>query len=190
MAAVGSADTRSAGGAMTAVSGQMSVDTKSDPRAPFGNDAADVDTKRPAAATFGNDAIGFIRVRKRKIKGGHRDWRAYRAQQGILATTSASFDLVRAVRVNGKPRHQFVLGLGSQKDIDRRDLCWFWSRAVHRMIQHGLAEAQRAHLISEMVRKGARVPTIEQCEHHARGWPRNEAAMGELIAWLQGRKQP
>src|SRR5262245_29783500 len=113
------------GGGVTVVS---SVDTKSDPWVRFGNDSVDtkptdsgifgndaVDTKGRAIATFGNDAtIGFIRTRKRKIKGGHPDWREYRALNGKLATTSISFDLVRAVRVNGKPRHEFVLGFGSQ----------------------------------------------------------------------------
>jgi hypothetical protein len=33
-------------------------------------DRADVDTKSLTGETFGNDAIGFIRVRKRKLKGG------------------------------------------------------------------------------------------------------------------------
>ena len=102
------------------------VDTKSDPWVAFGND--DVDTKCPDSGTIGNDTIGFIRVRKRKIKGGHAEWRDYHAANGTLAETSASFDLVRAVRVNGKPRHEFVLGLGSQKNVLwASKLAWFWS---------------------------------------------------------------
>jgi uncharacterized coiled-coil protein SlyX len=39
-------------------------------------------------------------------------------REGAMATASASFDIVRAVRVGGKPRHVFVLGLGSQKDVE------------------------------------------------------------------------
>src|SRR5689334_23274998 len=79
------------------------VDTKPVVNETFGNDGGEstsVDTKPCAGATFGND--GFIRVRRRKIKGGHPDMRAYRLRRGLAATTSASFDLVRAVRVNGK----------------------------------------------------------------------------------------
>jgi hypothetical protein len=126
-----------------------------------------VDTKHSAGAIFGNDALGFIRVRKRKLKGGHADWRAARAAQGILATTSMSFDLVRAERVNGKPRHVFVLGLGSQKDVEREyKLVQFWPFAVYRMMRHGLTEPQRERLIVEMLRKGARLPTSAQVEHH------------------------
>jgi hypothetical protein len=122
----------------------------------FGNDT-DVDTKCCVDAEFGNDAgIGFIRVRKRKLKGGHGFY-------GKRATSSVSFDLVRAVRVDGKPRHEFLLGFGSQKDIEcNHDLCRFWVHAIHRMTRHELAEEQRQRLISEMVRKGARLPTQER----------------------------
>lgn len=108
---------------------------------------------------------GFIRVRKRKLKGGHRDRRNYLAQAGELATSSRSFDLVRAVRVDGKPRHEFVLGLGSQKDWERAGrVVAFWTCALHRMARRGLTRAQRRRLAAEMVRKSARLPTIEQCE--------------------------
>jgi hypothetical protein len=168
------------------------VDTKGRDGATFGNDGhARVDTKGLHAQTFGNDSIGFIRVRKRKLKGGHRDWRAYRAHQGILATTSRSFDLVRAVRVDGKPRHEFILGLGSQKDFDRKSADgWFWARALSGMAQYGLDEHQRTHLINELVRKGARVPTPAECEEHARDWPRTQAKMAELGRWWARRVAP
>jgi hypothetical protein len=149
------------------------VDTKSCSCAHFGNDG-NVDTKHHAGATFGNDAgVGFIRVRKRKLK--------------TLATSSASFDLVRAVRVGGRPRHEFVLGFGSQKDSDRdHDLCRFWKRAIHRMVKRGLAEDRRSRLIAEMVRKGARLPTIPTCEEHVRFWPGwNQSAIEEIMAWLR-----
>ena len=122
------------------------VDTKSKYVLTFGNDAL-VDTE-PCVA-FGNDAIGFIRVRRRKLKAGPPGtWRA-------AATTSLSFDLVRAVRVNGQPRHKFVLGLGSQKNIERNLDRW-WACAIGRMTRHGLTELQQQRLIDEMIRKGAR----------------------------------
>jgi hypothetical protein len=150
----------------------------------IGNDST-VDTKIGPSAVFGNDAIGFIRVRKRELKGGSRGWRDYRARNGTLATTSASYDLVRAVRVNGKPRHEFVLGLGSQKDIESAHIGFFWARAISRMIRHGLAEPRRHRLIDEMRRNGARLPTLEQCDQHIAGWPFNSKAIGELVRWLQ-----
>src|SRR5215469_5427834 len=45
---------------------------------------------------------GFIRVRRRNF---------YPSRFG-----AASYDVVHAVRINGKPRHTFVLGLGSLRD--------------------------------------------------------------------------
>ena len=96
--------------------------------------------------------LGFIRVRKRKLKGAHQ------ARYGRPITSSASFDVIRAVRVDGRPTHLFVLGLGSQKSIDPHGRCWFWIRAIHRMIRYGLTECQRYRLLAEMVRKGARLP--------------------------------
>lgn len=157
----------------------------------FGNDAPPVVTKLPASATFGNDTIGFVRVRKRRLKGGHRDWRACRAQKGMLATTSSSFDLVKAVRVDGKPRHLFVLGLGSQKDHEREGaLAWFWVRAIRRMTQHGLTATQRRQLGGEMVRKGARLPTLAQCREWRGGWVVSDAwvaAEPEVEAIIKGR---
>jgi hypothetical protein len=74
------------------------VDTKSRASATFGNDLG-VDTKSTVSGTFGNYSIGFIRVHRRKLAG--RNYGRH--------TSSASYDLVRAVRVDGKPRHKFVL---------------------------------------------------------------------------------
>jgi hypothetical protein len=62
----------------------------------------------------------FIRVRKRRLKG----MASGNIKHGLYlwgrapASCSTSFDLVRAVRINGNPRHVFVLGLGSQKNTD------------------------------------------------------------------------
>jgi hypothetical protein len=186
---------------MTAPPDSSSVDTKclrgptfgndgALPAAPFGKDkqSAPVDTKLWTSPQFGNDAIGFIRVRKRSLKGGH-PVRRYRSGPGKLQTGSMSFDLVRAMRVNGKPRHEFVLGLGSQKNVDwhNNEIIYFWARAVHRMTDHGLVERQRQRLIAEMVRKGARLPPRAQCEQVVRTYPHNQV-IGELLRWLQSRE--
>jgi hypothetical protein len=126
-----------------------------------------VDTKSRQLATIGNDGVGFIRVRKRKLRG--RASRVVANPPPRRVSASASFDLVHAVRINGKPRHVFVLGLGSQQ-ADHNDgaVCWFWAYAIRRMIEHGLTEDQRARLIAEMVRKGARLPEISEYESFVR----------------------
>jgi hypothetical protein len=154
----------------------MDVGTKREPSAAFGNDDA-VDTKSATRRAFGNDDAvgtnclraqtthyGFVRVRKRKLKGGSHGW---------LAKASVSFDLVRAVRVNGKPRHKFVLGLGSQKGERRGwhdNVMRFWTSAVRRMRRHGIPEEEQRRILAEMVRKGARPPTLADCEDYARDW--------------------
>jgi hypothetical protein len=58
--------------------------------------------------------IGFVRVRRRTLKGG---------------SSATTFDLLRSVRVDGAPRHQFVLTLGTQRSD--RDAARFWPRAPH-----------------------------------------------------------
>jgi hypothetical protein len=128
------------------------VVTKSSVNATFGNDG-DVVTKVTAGESFGNYRLGFLRTRKRNLKGGL--WRKF--------TSSTSFDLVRATRIDGKPRHQFVLGLGSLKDkMEDRALSWFWLRALWRMKRHGLDPEQRHALAKEMIRKGATLPTSDK----------------------------
>lgn len=155
-----------------------------------------VDTKHGASATFGNgDTIGFIRVRKRKLKGGHPAWREYREAEGSVAVSATSYDLVRAVRVNGKPRHQFIIGFGSQKGVERyrSAVLTFWTRVVSRMLKHGLTEPQCQRLLAEMVRKGARLPTVADCEsrlHELEGkpdvWPysSNKANLVAFMAFM------
>jgi len=111
------------------------------------------------------DSAGFIRVRKRTLKGGHPDLRAYRAEAGELATASFSFDLVKGLRIDGKPRHKFVLGLGSQKNFERAGhVVAFWTLALRRMKRRGLAYHKRRRLALMMVRKAARLPTLADCE--------------------------
>jgi hypothetical protein len=101
-----------------------------------------------------------------------------------------SFDLVKAVRVDGKPRNKFVLGLGSQKDgVTGRIAAHLLLIAISRMKRHGLNETQRRLLLSEMIRKGARRPTITEVE----GWLPDQVWMranwtplvDELTAWLR-----
>jgi hypothetical protein len=86
------------------------------------------------------------------------------------------------VRVNGKPRHKFVLGLGSLKDYERdSNVGWFWVKALWRMIRHGLDENQRQRLFAEMVRKGAQLPTAAQCEECVRKWPPIQTMVEEIV---------
>lgn len=158
------------------------VDTKCDVNDGFGNDSG-VDTKCIGAEKIGNS--GFVRVRRRKLKGGHPDMRAYRASRGTVATASVSFDLVRAVRVNGKPRHKFIFGLGSQKDHEHSGaLFWFWLRAIRKMKGHEVDLDQRRRLAAEMVRKGARLPTATDLEEFVRGWgPMAQPTVDEIAGW-------
>jgi hypothetical protein len=140
------------------------VDTKSPVNGTFGKDVSPVDIKRRGNATFDNYSIGFVRVRKRALKGGHPSSIYWRRKAGLVATEACSFDLVRAVRINGKPRHQFILGLGSQKNVSQDyELVHFWMDAVRRMTRHGLAEHQRRRLVGQMVRKGAKFPPPDLC---------------------------
>jgi hypothetical protein len=95
---------------------------------------------------------------------------------------------VKAVRVDGKPRHKFVLSFGSQKDTDRDiHLCWFWAHATHRMIRHGLTRAQRQRLIAELIRKGARVPPVAAMQEHGadQRWPYIIEAVNEFLTCLE-----
>jgi len=87
----------------------------------------------------------FIRLRhRRNLKG--------------VATASASYDVVETVRVDGKPRHRFLLGLGSLKQPhDEHDLMRFWLHAIARMNRSNLDNKQCRNLMHGLVRKG--VPT-------------------------------
>jgi hypothetical protein len=163
------------------------VDTKSHDDETFGNDAdlaTRVDTKCRSGSTFGNDSnVGFIRVRKRKLKGGKPHIRALPSFYGVRPRASMSFDLVKAVRVNGKPRHKFVLGLGSQKDgVTGSRAAEFLLSALRSMKRHGLNKSQRGLLLTELIRKGARRPTIAEVEGCH---PMLRSYVDELVAWLR-----
>jgi hypothetical protein len=144
----------------------------------------DVDTKSAANCAFGN--YGFIRVRRRKLKGGPIDWREFRARHGHLVTNARSFDLVRSVRIDGKPRQKFLLGLGSIKEhADDRALCFFWSRVIFRLNKYGIAEDRRREIINEMADKGAQLPARKERKRFSEGWrdyPDYGEAMSELSA--------
>jgi hypothetical protein len=133
--------------------------------------------------------LGFIRVRHRKLNGGHPYLRAYRERNGRPPLTeSVSFDLVRAVRIDGKPRHKFVLGLGSQQNVDDHPHgpILFWVDAVCKMKRHGLDGNDRRRLADEMSRKGARPPTIAQCEAMSAFWGDfHKDDLDEIMAWLR-----
>jgi hypothetical protein len=80
---------------------------------------------------------------------------------------AASYDIVRAVRINGTPRHEFVLGLGTLYCDRDRDVS-FWMEAVHRMTERGLTKAERKHFMHLCTLKGAPLPTREECTEHKR----------------------
>jgi hypothetical protein len=87
------------------------VDIRSTADGKFGNSRTNVDTKDRDSY-----ALGFVRVRKRALKGGHPSSRTWRRAADTVAGAGTTFDVVRAIRVNGKPRQKYVLGLGTVKD--------------------------------------------------------------------------
>lgn len=120
--------------------------------------------------------VGFIRVRKRRLKDKWRwrqnskgNWRKVRDKNA--PTESRSYDLVRAVRINGEPRHKFVLGFGSpvSKYVSvRRGITLFWARSFYRMTRHGFSKDQRFHVAEKLKRKGIPLPTVKECREERR----------------------
>jgi hypothetical protein len=131
----------------------------------IGNYADDVVTKKRVDPLIGNYG-GFIRARRRQL---HKYLRYKTRYQKHYPKISTSFDIVRAVRINGEPRHVFVLGLGSQHDLEfyQGAVLRFWLCAISSMKRHGLSDSQRSRVASDMVRKGARLPTVEDCDREA-----------------------
>src|SRR5262245_38439851 len=140
----------------------MSVVSKSRVDAPFGNDA-DVVSKTAPCAAFGNDTAMFVRVRHRTLNGHHM-------RNGQWITKSTSFDVVRAVRINGKPRQKFLFGLGSLKEPVSQ-LHWFWWHAMCRLNRNISDKRQRQRIIDAMVRKGAPPFSRDQVDYFVKGWP-------------------
>jgi hypothetical protein len=160
-----------------AMNEQSGVVTKVTDVGTFGNDDS-VDTKCHAGVTFGNYS-GFIRVRKRKLGYNHRG-----------NATSASYDLVRAIRVNGVPRHKFIVGLGSFKHGGEpyRHIGWFWSNVFDKMHHAGISIKRQHELADEMVRKGAPLITATEYQYFVEGWPymKNKKTAPAIVAWING----
>jgi len=126
--------------------------------------------------------VGFIRVRKRKLKPKFR-W--YKKDKGRYAgmyrqvkdkdapTQSFSYDLVRAVRINGEPRHKFVLGFGSPVGRWYNDIVPFWVRAFGKMGRHGFTKEQQFQIADQLRRKDIPLPTVKECK----------AAKAKAIEW-------
>jgi hypothetical protein len=83
-------------------------------------------------------------MRRRKLKPKYRwskgkdKWGCHYKIWDKSAPISLSYDLVRAVRINGEPRHKFVLGFGSPASIskyvhERRRVTLFWMHSFERM---------------------------------------------------------
>jgi hypothetical protein len=116
--------------------------------------------------------VGFIRVRKRKLKPKYR-WSKSKDKWGChykiwdkSALVSLSYDLVRAVRINGQPRHKFVLGFGSPASrymSERRGITFFWMHSFDRMEEHGFPREQRFHIAEMLACKGIPLPTVKEC---------------------------
>jgi hypothetical protein len=117
---------------------------------------------------------GFIRVRRRNF---------YPSRFG-----AAGYDVVHAVRINGKPRHTFVLGLGSLRDKrperGKYSLTDFWVGAIERMKRHGLDEQERRQLADAVTRKGVPLPSVEQCRWHKLAWLTMIEPLDEILGWL------
>jgi hypothetical protein len=91
-------------------------------------------------------------------------------------TQSFSYDLVRAVRINGKPRHKFVLGFGSPVSRWYNSVEPFWLRAFARMARHGFSKAQQFEIAEQLKRKGIPLPSVKECkEGKAKQFEWNEA---------------
>jgi len=139
---------------------------------------------------------GFIRVRKRKLYGRAHWVVSRRSKTGYVKRydravplPAASYDIVRAVRLNGKPTHKFVLTLGTLRQYSQTErTIEFWTGAVRRMAQHGLSKEQRKHFVLACVRKGAQLPTLADCkDFRASGW--EKAHLREIKSLLATRNR-
>jgi hypothetical protein len=130
--------------------------------------------KRRGPENLVTTTVGFIRVRKRKLKPKFR-WSKGTDKGGCrykiwdkTAPTSLSYDLVRAVRINGQPRHKFVLGFGSPASAskgmgERRGITFFWMHSFDRMEEQGFPREQRFHIAEMLACKGIALPAVKEC---------------------------
>jgi hypothetical protein len=123
-----------------------------------------------AIVRFMVTTVGFIRVRKRKLKPkfrwskGKDKWGGYYKIWDKSGPTSFSYDLVRAVRINGEPRHKFVLGFGSPVSRWTNSTEHFWVRAFNKMARHGFSKDQQFQIAEQLKRKGIPLPTVKECK--------------------------
>jgi len=125
---------------------------------------------------------GFIRVRRRKLKPKY-EW--YTPSRGMYAGISRkreipnsavevlNYDLVRAVRINGQPRHKFVLGFGSPVSKWSDSTVGFWMRVLEGTASHGFTKDQQFQVADQLRRKGIPLPTLKECK----------AAKAKTIEW-------
>ena len=113
------------------------------------------------------DSFGFANASSNPSIGGAKAKRSGGSTTKYIpsSTESGSYDLVRAVRINGQPRHKFVLGFGSpvgsrlgQSPIE------FWMRVLRSTKGHGFTKAQQSQIIEQLKRKGIPLPTLEECK--------------------------
>jgi hypothetical protein len=135
--------------------------------------------KRRGRTELVTTTVGFIRVRKRKLKPKYR-WSKSKDKFGChykiwdkSAPTSLSYDLVRAVRINGQPRHKFVLGFGSPVSRWNESVVPFWGRVFQRTAKHGFTKDQQFAIADQLKRKGIPLPTVKECK----------AAKAKTIEW-------
>jgi hypothetical protein len=120
---------------------------------------------------------GFIRVRERTLP---EPW------PSNACRNSRSFNLVRSVRINGKPRQRFVAGLGYQRDaMSDWDIGHFWHRAFLRLRRH---RYDTHRLADEMVRKGARLPVLACIEQQQQRFSLSAGIYADIAAWLTTRE--
>jgi hypothetical protein len=126
--------------------------------------------------------VGFIRVRKRKLKPKYRWYTPSRGRYAGISrkveipdssVESVSYDLVRAVRINGKPRHKFVLGFGSPLSRWSNSTIGFWRRVLGRTESHGFTKDQQFQIADLLRRKGIPLPSVKECK----------AAKAKAIEW-------
>jgi hypothetical protein len=97
-------------------------------------------------------------------------------------TQSFSYDLVRAVRINGKPCHKFVLGFGSPVSRWSKSTIGFWTRVLARTEKHGFTKDQQFQIADQLRRKGIPLPSVKECKAAKAKtieWNKSEAAKAE-----------
>jgi hypothetical protein len=145
-----------------------------------------------------HETVGFIRVRRRKLKPQYQWYTPKRGRYAGIsrkvenheyANESRSYDLVRAVRINGQPRHKFVLGFGSPKSRwipESMAIPAFWTRSFARMEKHGFNKEQRFAIAEMLASKGIPLPTVKECRKEKVKWgTERDTLYDEVIAFVR-----